>query len=323
MAVESKSLCVHVLNVGDGDSIVIQFPEKDGKRKYALVDCYLANKTINYLKKFKDVYGEDVDELEFVCATHPHSDHILGIPKILDTFQGNIQEFWGSGFRHNSGTYANIIEKIELDPNIRFFRVTSGMERTINDVKVSVLAPSIYLRNRYDTYGVNINNASVVLKLEYKAEGVVYPSVIILGGDAQFDSWSKILEEYPHYRKTDNPDSHIQIEKSFNPLNCSVLKVAHHGSKHGTSLESVERLDPEYAIVSCSGTSRYLFPHEIARLSLEEVSDMGEKDRIYFTDHSKPEKAKSGTTVVITNGTTTHTIRELGEDKNKVPDPPA
>lgn len=322
MSVKPESLCVHVLNVGDGDSIVIQFPQVNGKRKFAVVDCYTANKTIKYLEKFKDVYGEEVDELEFVCATHPHSDHIMGIPKLLDTFKGRIGEFWDSGFRHNSVTYGNMIEKIEQDEEISFFRVTSGMERKINNVKVSVLAPSIYLRNRYDTYGVNINNASVVLKLEYKAEDVVNPSVIILGGDAQFLSWSKILEEYPNYMKTNNPDQKIQVEKSFNPLNCRVLKVAHHGSKHGTALECVERLDPEYAIVSCSGSSRHRFPHEIARLSLEDVSKMGEKDRIYFTDYSEPEKPKSGTTVVTTNGTTTHNFVHLREETSEVPDPP-
>ncbi|UCE36202.1 MAG: MBL fold metallo-hydrolase [Thermoplasmata archaeon] len=317
MSVRPESLCVHVLNVGDGDSIVLQFPaDVNGRRKFALVDCYKSTKTIDYLKKL------GVNELEFVCATHPHYDHIAGIPKVLDTFKGSIQEFWDSGFRHTSLTYDKIINKIKDDTNINFIRVTSGMERIINDVKVCVLAPSIYLRNRYDTYGVNINNASVVLKLEYKDPDAVNPSVIILGGDAQFDSWAKVIEEFPHHEKTDNPEQKVEWKKSFKPLNCNVLKVAHHGSKHGTALEYVEKLDPEYAIVSCSDSSRHGFPHEIAWLSLKEVSHMGVKDRIYFTDYSEPGKPKSGTTVVITNGTTTHDIVSLGEGTDVVPKPP-
>ena len=208
MTVKPESLCVHVLNVGDGDSIVLQFPaDVNGRRKFALVDCYKSKKTIDYLKKL------GVNELEFVCATHPHYDHIAGIPNVLDSFKGSIQEFWDSGFRHTSLTYDKIIDKIKDDPNINFIRVTSGMERIINNVKVCVLAPSIYLRNRYDTYGVNINNASIVLKLEYKDPDATNPSVIILGGDAQFDSWAKVIEEYPHTEKTDNPEQNLEWKK--------------------------------------------------------------------------------------------------------------
>jgi beta-lactamase superfamily II metal-dependent hydrolase len=314
--VESKSLCVHVLNVGDGDGIVIQFPEVDGSRKYAVVDCYKSSKMLPYLKKL----NADM-KLEFVCATHPHYDHIKGIPKLLDEYKGRIAEFWDSGFRHTTLTYDRMMGKIENDPGTSFMRVTSGMERYINGVKVSVLAPSIYLRNRYDTWGVNINNASVVLKLEYLDPGadpeVTKPSVVILGGDAQFDSWAKVLEEYPHHEKTTNPDQRIKMEKSFNPLNCQALKVAHHGSKHGTALEYVEILDPEHAVVSCSDSSRYGFPHEIALLSI-----LDETQKIYFTDYDDDEWQKKGTTIVIGNGTNYLDFDFIGEGRSDPANPP-
>jgi len=318
LPVEPKSLCVHVLNVGDGDSIIIQFPEVEGSRKYAVVDCYKSAKTLDYLRKLKS----EGMELEFVCATHPHYDHIAGIPKLLDEYYGKVGEFWDSGFRHTSLTYDRIIERVKNDSKIQFMRVTSGMERLINDVKVSVLAPSIYLRNRYDTWGVDINNASVILKLEYldpKADSeTTKPSVTILGGDAQFRSWAKVLEEYPNHKMTTNPDQRIQMKKPFNPLNCQVLKVAHHGSKHGTALEYVETLDPEHAIVSCSDTSRYGFPHEIALLSLMEEA----KDNLYFTDYDKGEWERKGTTVVASNGTNLNKIGFCWEERSVMADPP-
>lgn len=313
MPVRPESLCVHVLNVGDGDNIVIQFPEVNGTRKFAIVDCYNQNKTLDYLNKL------GATELEFICATHPHYDHIKGIPKLLEKYQSNIREFWDSGFRHTSLTHEKIIDLVESDPNIRFTRVTSGMERIINGVKVTVLAPSVNLRNRYDTWGVNINNASVVLKLEYKAPTVANPSVIILGGDAQFDSWAKVLDEFPHFIKTNNPNQRIKYDKSLTPLNCQVLKVSHHGSKHGTALEYIETLDPEYAVISCSGTSTYDFPHDIAMLSIKEETKL---DNIYYTDYGTPTKPKSGSTVIVSHGTNQPELISLHDDRNQYPNPP-
>jgi len=313
VAVTPESLGVHVLNVGDGDAIVLQFPEVGGKRKYAVVDCYSSKKMLDYL----GVNKLNVQELEFVCATHPHYDHIAGIPSLLTAFKGRIREYWDCGFRHTSLTYEKVIDLVNQDTNIRFFRVTSGVERIINGVKVSVIAPSIYLRNRYDTYGVDINNASIVLKLEHKAPTATKPFVMVLGGDAQFLSWSKVLEEYPNYKKTENPEQRIQVAEPFNPLNCQVLKVSHHGSKHGTALEYVETLDPEYAIVSCSSSSTYGFPHEIALLSL-----MEETDRILFTDYSTAGKTRSGTTVAVSKGTDVPDIISGGEERTAMASPP-
>lgn len=304
-------LRVHVLNVGDGDSMIIEFPDVGG-HKFAVVDCYKYGKTKDYLDKL------GASELEFVCATHPHYDHIRGLPNLLENYRGHIREFWDSGFRHTSLTHGRIVDLIQADAGIRFMRVTSGYEREFNGVKVTVLAPSISLRNRYDTYGVNINNASIVLKLEYQDPDKKRPSVIILGGDAQFDSWAKVLEEFPHYVRTENPEQKIRYTESFNPLNCQVLKVAHHGSKHGTALEYVEVLDPEHAVVSCSGSSQYGFPHQIAELALRDVLPAN----ILYTDHKPPDGDRSGTVVITNRGTTTVNIEELHEPRAEDATPP-
>ncbi|MBA7545472.1 hypothetical protein ES705_37841 [subsurface metagenome] len=125
-----------------------------------------------------------------------------------------------------------------------------------------MLAPSIALRNRYDTYGININNSSIVLKIEYNEQSV------ILTGDAQWDSWARVTEDFPHFEKTENPDQKIKISDTYNPLRCQVLKVSHHASKHGTSLEYIERLSPNYSAVSCG--TLHNCPHQLAKDILKE-----------------------------------------------------
>ena len=298
MSVELKddTLSLHILNVGDGDSLVIELPKEGDSRSHIVVDCARADKTIDYLKKL------DAKTLKLVVATHPHSDHINGLTGVMKKY-ADIEQFWDSGFRHNSGTWYDLIEYLkDQRKDIIFIRPTSGMTVTMAGVEISVVAPSIYMRNRYDTYGVNINNASIVLKLTYANKSM------ILGGDAQWDSWGKITEEFPHYEKTSNPDQYIQLEKTFNPLQCVFIKASHHGSKHGTVLEAIERLDPEYAAISCGKPSEYDFPHELAIKAFEEI-----KSDIMYTH--------KGTIVygINSNGTT---FAHQYEDPNHGSPPP-
>ncbi len=232
-----KALLIHILNVGNGDSIIIETPEdNNGKRDTIIVDCHKGDKSINYLGFL------GTSHLDLVVATHPHRDHILGLPKLLRHFKDEISQFWDSGFRHNTGDWDKVVDALNEQPKIRFVRPTAGLSTNIGAIQLTVLAPSISLRNRYDSYGVNINNASIVLKLDY------HKKAVILAGDAQWDSWGKITEDFPHFFETTNPDQKIQT-KRFNPLECDILKVAHHGSKHGTSLEAVEKLGRDFRMI--------------------------------------------------------------------------
>lgn len=284
-------LVVYVLNVGDGDAIVIQFPEVAGRRAIAVVDSNSGPKSVTLLREL------GATQLRFVAATHPHIDHIRGLEQILKTFE--VEEFWDSGFRYTSKTYNSIIRQVELQA-MRFICVTSGFETFINGVRVTALSPSIVLRNRYDTYGVDPNNASIVLRLEYPvtSPSQSYPAgesaalaaqearsrTIILGGDAQTDAWSRVVEEFPHLDKDQsNWARQIVVRQGRQPLFCDVLKVSHHCSKHGINLELVERMGdssgtgpsegPQYLISSCSQgpDSTHGFPHAVTQAILREV----------------------------------------------------
>lgn len=290
-------LVVYTLNVGDGDAIVIQFPDVGNGRAYAVVDSNNGTKTLAFLRNQLHV----TDGLRFVCATHPHADHIRGLRKILQSYSGEVEEFWDSGFRYMSKTYNGIIKEVEKQA-IQLIRPTSGFETFINRVRVTVLSPSIMLRNRYDTYGVDPNNASVVLRLEYpvrpptsdfpkdvdSTSGDAKPRTraIILSGDAQTDAWGRVLEEFPHLDKDEsNWARQILVRKGRQPLACDVLKVAHHCSKHGINLELIERMGdrsgsgsskgPRYLVSSCANesASNHGFPHMVSQEIMREVRD--------------------------------------------------
>jgi hypothetical protein len=178
---------------------------------------------------------------------------------------------------------------------------------------VTVLSPSIALRNRYDTYGVDVNNSSVVMRLEYPIlpTPLEYPRVdpsgrpipephptartrsIILGGDAQTDAWSRVVDEFPHLvADASNWARQIGVRTGRQPLACDVMKVSHHASKNGINLELIERMGdrpsgagpsagPTWLVVSCATGSGSVhgFPHDVTQEILREVREPLAKKR--------------------------------------------
>ena len=312
--ITNDMLRIHVINVGHGDSILVEFPDATaggGRPRFGLVDAggedsQVRTKTRDYINTFisyrleraptpavTDPGAHDYD-FEFICLTHPHADHLYGMMDVLERFCDNSipdnmkpKQFWDCGFRYNTVGYLEILNYLANQDNTQFMRVASGTEFHYDETEVLVVAPSVDIRNRYDTYGVDVNDASIVLRI------TLGNGVAILTGDAHFDTWGKVCEEFP--RKSHitylegtrgNPDMRdpnrddIAFLSKENQLNCHLLKVSHHGSKRGTSYEYIEKLSPTRFAISCDRNSEYSgnwvnkFPHPITRLVIGEESDV-------------------------------------------------
>lgn len=298
LALGPTDLALFVLNVGDGDGLVLRFPDDgSGGPAFAVVDAFDGAKTIALLRALK------ANDLSFVCASHPHFDHIKGLLAVLREFDGRVEAFWDAGFRFTSATCQALVEEVERQ-RITFVRPTSGFEIYVGTAQLSVLSPSIYLRNRYDTYGVDVNNASIVLRIAYpeRLPSTDYPAptgvearrslpdlptrTIILGGDAQTDAWGRVLDDFPHFEKDEkNWAQAISARTGRQPLACDLFKVSHHGSKRGINLELIERFGdrtgtgPSYGpciLVTSSASdinSGNGFPHLVTQELLREVRD--------------------------------------------------
>ena len=341
--IQPNDLVISVLNVGFGDNIVIRFPrEADNTYPVGIVDCYRANKTKDYIRS----HTGNLFRVEFICATHPHRDHILGINSLLTDDDFVPIEFWDSGFRHNSSTYRTILTTLK-SISTRTIRASSGMERYIGNVSITTLAPSILLRNRYATYGVDMNNASIVLRLEHHSKDVLMikseeyvgnmsqedirkagKSVAILAGDAEFDSWSHITQEFP---KLEKQGKHKPlVNKMINYLACHTIKVAHHGSMHSSPLDVYEKMSPNLAVISTKqelstsevGT-RNMFPHDSSILALKECkADILTTDGSYEASLSNMNQPQQGSIIIaIPPGGSPH-WRKMNDDSSNPPPAP-
>ena len=297
-AIPATALVYIVLNVGDGDCQLLLLPaDATGQRKLVIVDAVRASKLQALVVAFDTagVLGAAGPQVEIVVATHPHADHIRGVPTILDAYapiaaDPSSPEVWEPGYRHMSGMYLDILDRI-AEHGLRRTVVTAGMTRYIGQTRITVLAPATALQRRFDSYGVDINNASVCLKVDYPATRVVSEatgmgvthsfideavgSTLVLGADAQMLSWSNVLVDFPQLgpERTVVTEA-LQIAGGTTPLHADVFKVPHHGSKHGLTLELVEAVAPGVSIVSSVHSGgKYEFPHEVAIAQLREAVD--------------------------------------------------
>lgn len=261
----NDNLKLHFLNVNHGDATIIEFPDYGEPRKahFAVVDFGAKAKedrgvARDYMQALIDLRsGNDAVldyQIDFVCTTHPHVDHYGGLKRFMNQHSGAVAAFWDCGFRTNSIEYNKVLQEVVDADSMTFVRVAAGAEFEFGAVRITVLAPSVDLRNRFDTYGVNKNNSSVVLKVKF------HDSYIIIAGDAQFASWSKITEEFPRMERVTYVDDALGLaerSETEDQLACNLLRMSHHGSKHGSSLEYLERVHPRWIVISAGGDQWY------------------------------------------------------------------
>jgi hypothetical protein len=289
-AVKPTDLVYFVVNVGDGDTQLLLLPaDPGGRRRCLVVDCIRATKLFALIDALAatPLLAQIQPLLELVVATHPHDDHIGGMAALLKRFgDDHIREFWEPGYYQPSAAYLDMMRELE-DHDITTLQPASGTMRYLGQVKLTVLAPGIGLRNRFDSYGVNINNASIALKVEFPAARtyqraadrtfIKLPTTqsLILGADAQTLSWSQVLVDFPQLDAVKTAvTTALRRANGVTPLDASVFKIPHHGSKHGLNLELVEAIRPAVSIVSSVREGgKYDFPHEVSQAALREALD--------------------------------------------------
>lgn len=168
----TPNMQVHFIDVGQGDSILIQSPSG----KNMLVDGGTkgnGTKVVNFLK------SKGVSKLDVVVATHPDADHIGGLISVLNNFK--VGQFIASGKVHTTQTYLELLQLVD-EKNIPF-----NVPKTGDKINLDSLLTTTILHA--DENASDTNDASIVTR-------VVYGSVsFLLTGDAGTSLESKIISQ--------------------------------------------------------------------------------------------------------------------------------
>lgn len=234
---EKPALRITAIDVGQGDAILIEFPN----RSTILVDA--GPRSLNYDAGERIVLPflkrKGIRSLDYVVLSHPHSDHIGGVAIVLKNL--NVSNIADVNAEPRSNLHRELRE-VSREKGIPPVWMKSG-DRIEPDTlaRAYVLYPS-FPRDSSS----NLNNTSVVVKIVYGT------NVVLLIGDAEKEAEEKLVKRYGSFLKSD------------------LLKVGHHGSVTSTSDKLLDYVAPAYAIVSVGLNNKFRHPSSDVLSRLQE-----------------------------------------------------
>ena len=290
-------LMVHFIDVGQGDCILILFP--DGKDM--LIDCANYNNSSDYRTETLDYIDDYVTDgqLDYLMLTHCDSDHVYFMDEVLEEYRVSNVFMPNVLATHDEVESANI-DEAKLD----MFTDKDTVETACYaDFFVGALTETdcnIYLNVDPDenTNAIVITDDGVqdpdapdtdaTYRLTFYCPTQEYYDESNLGSAEKKNAISPIgILEYNGFRLVLTGDSNEINEPTFvervgGNLDCDVLKVGHHGSETSSTEEFLDAIDCEYAVISCNAEGNTFYHPRQTTLDRFVERDM----TIYRTDNN-------------------------------------
>jgi len=236
---ERGRLSVTFLDVGQGDAILIVFPQ--GKTMLLDSGGKLLFGPRENTEDNEDVFVEDrigiaeaavmpalwhrgIRRLDWIAASHGDADHVEGFADIVRSFE------IGQALRSPSSS-PDLFDQAVSAAQLPMQRLKRGDSLEIDGTRVEVLSPF-----GSSSTALSDNNQSLVLRIRVGAR------TFLLTGDMEKEAEARLVE-------------------AGGDLHADVLKVAHHGSRTSSTAEFLERVKPQHAVISVAYPSPFGHPH--------------------------------------------------------------
>ncbi len=223
-----NKLNVYMIDVGQGDSFLIKFPDS----KTALIDAGDATPTFDngerIILPLLNKLG--IDNIDYGFVSHIDADHYGGFVSLIEN--GKIRKIFKPP--PDSQMKKDLrFEKYLMEKNIPI-EYYSKKEIRISNTLIFILNDSLY----ESSSTLSSNDRSGLLKIDYGNTSFLFTGDLGKKGERFYQN------KY----------------KDF--LNVDVLKVGHHGSKSGSSPEFISVTSPDISLVSCGIKNKFRHPAE-------------------------------------------------------------
>lgn len=315
-------LQVHFIDVGQGDCILILFP--DGKDM--LIDCANYNdssayrtETLNYIKS----YVTD-GQLDYIMLTHCDSDHVYFMDEVLEEFQVDNVFMPNVLATHDKIAEANLPQE-QLNRFTDKDTVSTACYANFFIAALTEPDCNVYLNvdPDEDTNAIvltddGLQNSSspdtdATYRLTFYCPTQEYYDSSDLSSAEEKNAISPTgILEYNDFRLVLTGDSNEInepiIAERIGKIDCDVLKVAHHGSESSSLDVFLNAVDCEYAVISCGEGNSHHHPRQVAldRLIAQDMT-------IYRTDNN------GNIVLTVTDGDnfTFNTEKEASQEQNR------
>ena len=320
-------LQIHFVDVGQGDCILILFP--DGKDM--LIDCGTTkggdlDTTLSYIS----AYITD-GQIDYLMITHGDSDHVEYVDEFIETydidniFMPNVKSL-PSGTA-SSNKYQEQIATLDKDKVALFKDPDTLSSNVYAEFFIAALTEpdcNIYLNVDPDesTNSIVITDdgletpenpdTDATYRLTFYCPTREYYDTTNLGSAEKKNAISPIgVLEYNDFRIVLTGDSNeinepVFVDRVGGYVDCDVLKVGHHGSETSSTAEFLKCIDCEYAVISCGEGNSHKHPRQatLDRLVAEDMT-------IYRTDNN-------GNIVLTVNESIVFTVeKEVSQEVNR------